>query len=92
MTGENDAIDHVISIVLQKCIQGFKYSARLKVPKSKAKTKIRHFARLLLKIPRLLAYGKQNMQLDQSYQSTRVFDKLDTNKTLTHSKFNNICI
>ena len=37
-----------------------------------------------------LAYGKQNMQLDQSYQLTQVLDKLDTNKTLTHSKFNNI--
>ena len=51
MTRENDAIDHVISIVFQKCIQGLKYSARLKVPKSRAKTKVRHFARLLLKIP-----------------------------------------
>ena len=48
-TGGNDVIDQVISIVLQKCIQGLKYSARLKVPKSKAKTKVRHFARFLLK-------------------------------------------
>ena len=51
MTGNYDVIDHVISIVLQKCIQGLKYSARLKVPKSRTKTKVRHFARLLLKIP-----------------------------------------
>ena len=51
MTGENDVIDDVISIVLQKCIQGLKYSARLKVPKSRAKTKVRHLTRLLLKIP-----------------------------------------
>ena len=57
MTGENDAIDQVISIVLQKCIQGLKYSARLKVPKSRAKTKVRHFARLLLKIPCLFCLG-----------------------------------
>ena len=40
MTGENEAIDHVISIVLQKCIQGLKYSVRLKVPEIKAKTRL----------------------------------------------------
>ena len=56
MTGENDAIDHVISIVLQKCIEGLKCSARPKVPKSRAKTKVRHFAQFLLKIPCLLAF------------------------------------
>ena len=54
MTGNYDIIDHVIYIVLQKCIQGLKYSARLKVPKSRTKTKVGHFARLLLKIPCLL--------------------------------------
>ena len=56
MTGENGVINHVFSIVLQKCIQGLKYSARLKVPKSRAKTKVRHFAGLLLKIPCLLLF------------------------------------
>ena len=57
MTGEIDVFDHVISVVLQKCIQGLKYSVRLKVPKSKAKTKVRHFARLLLKIPCLFSWS-----------------------------------
>ena len=66
MTGENDVIDHVISIVLQKCIQGLKYSARLKVPKSKTKTKVRHFARLLLKIPCLIAPQKYGNNFSQS--------------------------
>ena len=37
MIGENDVIGHVISIVLQECIQGLKYSARLKVHKLKSK-------------------------------------------------------
>ena len=56
MTGNYNVIDHVISIVLQKCMQGLKYSARLKVPKSRTKTKVRHFARLLLKIPCLQSF------------------------------------
>ena len=61
MTGENDVIDHVISIVLTKFPQSLKYSARLKVPKLRAKTKVWHFARLLLKFPCLLNISKMTM-------------------------------
>ena len=79
MTGENGVVDHVISIVLQKCIQGLNNSARPKVPKSGAKTKVRHFSRLLLKIPCLhmldhnftCSFYKQFTNIRKSYDGLK---------------------